>query len=46
MNKYELIEERRQNEEIRENEVRIQQQGKPRNYIAYAVGLLTVRYIE
>lgn len=42
MDKYELVEERRQNEAIGENEVRIQQQGKPRKYISYAVGLFTV----
>ena len=46
MDKYELVEEVRQNEEIGENEVRIQQQGKPRKYISYAVGLLTVSALQ
>jgi len=43
MEKYRLVEERKrvgETDEVLPNEVRITQQGKPRNYITYAMNLL------
>ncbi len=45
-NKYRVVEERRHDDPIAENEVRIMQAGKTRNYITYASSLFQVRQLS
>jgi len=44
MDRYQRVEKQREESPIGANEIRITAQGRPRNYITYALALLQVRW--